>query len=293
MPFLHANGLNIAYDEFGERGAPPLLLIMGLGSQMIFWREDFCRALAARGFRVIRFDNRDVGLSTHFDSAGMPNVMLIAAAAATGRPAQVPYLLSDMAADTAGVLDALDIPRAHIVGTSMGGMVAQALAINHPTRVRSLTCLMSSTGNPTLPPPRPEVLAVLLAPPPTTREEAIERGVLTYRTIGSPGFPFNEAEVRSIVTQSYDRCYDPVGTARQLAAIMASGSRIEALRRLDVPTLVIHGREDPMVAFAAGEELAATIPSAEFLPIDGMGHDQPRPLWPRLIDAVTALAARA
>lgn len=293
MPILHANGLNIAYDEFGERGAPPLLLIMGLGSQMIFWRDDFCRALASRGLRVIRFDNRDVGLSTHFDSAGMPNIMLLAAALATGGTAEAPYRLSDMAADAVGVLDALDIDRAHIVGTSMGGMIAQTLAINHPQRVRSLTSLMSTTGNPNLPPPRPEVLAVVMAPPPTTREEAIERGVLTYRTIGSPGFPFDEDEVRGIVTQSYDRCYDPAGTARQLAAIMASGSRVEALRRLDVPTLVIHGREDPMVAFAAGEETAATIPGAEFLPIDGMGHDQPRPLWPRLIDAVTGLTARA
>jgi pimeloyl-ACP methyl ester carboxylesterase len=219
--------------------------------------------------------------------------MLIAAAAATGRAAQAPYLLSDMAADAAGVLDALDIRSAHIVGTSMGGMIAQSLAINHPTRVRSLTCLMSSTGNPSLPPPRPEVLAVLLAPPPTTREEAIERGVLTYRTIGSPGFPFDEVEVRSIVTQSYDRCYDPIGTARQLAAIFASGSRVEALRTLDVPTLVIHGREDPMVSFAAGEETAASIPGAEFVPIDGMGHDLPRPVWPRLIDGIAALAARA
>ncbi|MDX2170421.1 MAG: alpha/beta fold hydrolase [Deltaproteobacteria bacterium] len=293
MPFLHANRLRIAYDEFGQRTDPPLLLIMGLGAQMIFWRDDFCRGLAQRGLRVIRFDNRDVGASTHFDSAGMPNVMLIATAAATGQPAQAPYLLRDMADDTAGVLDALDIDRAHIVGTSMGGMIAQTLAIHHPARVRSLTSIMSHTGSPSLPPPRPEVLAVVLAPQPTTREEAIERGVLTYRTIGSPGFPFDEPEVRDVVTRAYERGYDPAGTARQLAAILASGSRVEALRRLDVPTLVVHGREDPLVAFSGGEETAATIPGAEFLPIAGMGHDMPRGIWPQLIERIAALAARA
>jgi pimeloyl-ACP methyl ester carboxylesterase len=292
MPFLTANGLRIAYEEFGDRRAAPMLLIMGLGAQMILWRDDFCATLAARGFRVIRFDNRDAGQSTWFEAAGMPNIMQIAAAVAAQQPIEAPYLLRDMAADAAGVLDALDIERAHVVGASMGGMIAQSLAIAHQTRVRSLTSIMSTTGNPTLPPPRAEALGVLLAPPPTTREEAIERGVLVFRTIGSPGFPFDEPEIRSLATLTYERGFNPAGTARQLVAILASGSRVEALRQIAVPTLVVHGREDPLVSFAAGEDTAAAIPGAELMAIDGMGHDMPRPIWPRLIDGIAGVAGR-
>jgi pimeloyl-ACP methyl ester carboxylesterase len=293
MPFLTANGLRIAYEEFGDRRATPMLLIMGLGAQMILWRDDFCTTLAERGFRVIRFDNRDAGQSTWFEAAGMPNIMEIAAAVATQQPIAAPYLLRDMAEDAAGVLDALDIGRAHVVGASMGGMIAQSLAIAHPARVRSLTSIMSTTGNPSLPPPRAEALGVLLAPPPTTREEAIERGVLVFRTIGSPGFPFDEPEIRSLATLSYERGFNPAGTARQLVAILASGSRVEALHQVAVPTLVVHGREDPLVAFAAGEDTAAAIPGAELMAIDGMGHDMPRPIWPRLIEGIVAVAGRA
>jgi pimeloyl-ACP methyl ester carboxylesterase len=293
MPTVESNGIRIAYEEFGDPGATPLLLIMGLGAQMILWRDDFCQTLAGRGYRVIRFDNRDAGASTWMDDRGMPDIMGIFSAVAARQPVTVPYLLRDMAADAAGLLTALDIGRAHVVGASMGGMIAQTLAIEAPERVRSLTSIMSSTGNPDLPPPRPEAMAVLLTPPPPDREGAIARGVEVFRTIGSPGFPFDEAEVRRLAARSYDRGFNPAGTARQLAAILGSGSRVERLRELRVPALVIHGTDDPLVPFAAGEDTAKAIPGAQLLAIEGMGHDMPRPVWPRIIDGICALAARA
>ena len=292
MPTLNANGIRIAYEEFGDGAAPPVLLIMGLGAQMVLWREDFCRLLAARGHRVIRFDNRDVGESSWLDALGVPDVMGAFAAAATQQPFAAPYQLRDMAADTAGLLDALAIDAAHVVGTSMGGMIAQTMAIEAPTRVRTLTSIMSTTGAPGLPPPRPEVAAVLITPPPSTRAAAIEHGVTVYRTIGSPGFPFDEAEVRHLATVMYDRGFNPVGVARQLVAILASGDRTAALGRLRLPTLVVHGTQDPLVPFPAGQATAAAVPGAALLTIEGMGHDMPRPVWPRLVDAISALAAR-
>lgn len=294
MPRVATNGIEIAYEEFGDPRATPLLLIMGLGAQMILWHEDFCGALAGRGYRVIRFDNRDVGESTWLDQLGVPDVMRIMGAVAMRQPIDdAPYLLRDMAADAAGLLDALDIRRAHVVGASMGGMIAQSLAIAHPERVRSLTSIMSSTGNPELPPPRPEAMGVLLTPPPTDREGAIERGVTVFRTIGSPGFPFEEDEVRRLAARAYDRGINPAGVARQLVAILASGSRVAALGGLRLPALVIHGVDDPLVPFPAGEDTARAIPGATLLAIDGMGHDMPRPVWPRMIDAIATLAARA
>ncbi|MFN8644573.1 MAG: alpha/beta hydrolase [Candidatus Binatia bacterium] len=293
MPIASVNGLQLAYDELGDPGATPLLLVMGLGAQMILWREDFCQTLAARGFRVIRFDNRDVGESSWMDHLGTPDVLQVLGAVAARQPVDAPYLLRDMAADAAGLLDALAIARAHVVGASMGGMIAQTLAIEHPERVRSLTSIMSSTGNAELPPPRPEAMAVLLTPPPPDREGAIERGVTVFRTIGSPGFPFDEDEVRALAARSFDRGFNPVGTARQLVAILASGSRVERLRALRLPALVIHGTDDPLVPFAAGQDTANAIPGAELLAVEGMGHDMPRELWPRIIDAVSGLAARA
>jgi len=293
MPSAAANGIDIAYEEFGDRGATPVLLVMGLGAQMLLWHEDFCAALARRGYRVIRFDNRDVGESSWLDHLGMPDVLAVLAAVTAGQAVDVPYLLRDMAADAAGLLAALDIERAHVVGASMGGMIAQALAIGHPGRVRSLTSIMSSTGNPDLPPPRPDALGVLLTPPPPDREGAIERGVTVFRTIGSPGFPFDEAEVRSLAARCYDRGFNPAGVARQLVAILASGSRVAALRTVRLPTLVVHGVEDPLVPLAAGQDTANAIPGAELLAIEGMGHDLPRPVWPRLVDAICRLAARA
>lgn len=292
MPNIAANGSTIEYEEFGERTAPPLLLIMGLGAQMILWHEDFCRQLAARGFRVIRFDNRDVGKSSWFEHLGVPDLTAVMTAALTRQPVRAPYLIRDMAADAVGLLDALEIDRAHIVGASMGGMIAQAVAIDFPSRVRTLTSIMSSTGNPDLPPPQPEAMRALLAPPPTNRAESLERAVTVFRTIGSPGFPFDEADVRERAARSFDRGFNPAGLVRQLAAIMASGSRRQALQSVQVPALVIHGKDDPLVPLAAGEDTAAALSAAHLLVIDGMGHDLPRAVWPRCIDAISGLAQK-
>lgn len=293
MPNVRANGINIEYDEFGDRNGRPLLLIMGLGAQMILWHEEFCAQLAARGHRVIRFDNRDVGKSSTLDHLGVPNVMLAMAAALARRPVEAPYLLSDMATDAVGLLDALGIDTAHVVGASMGGMIAQAVAIKFPARVRSLSSIMSSTGNPNLPPAKPEAMSVLLTPPPTGREGSIERAVSVFRIIGSPGFPYDEADVRQRAALSYDRGFNPNGVVRQIAAILASGSRNEALKAVRVPTLVIHGKDDPLVPVEAAHDTAAAVPGAELMIIEGMGHDLPRAVWPRIIDAISALTARS
>jgi pimeloyl-ACP methyl ester carboxylesterase len=293
MGRAHANGIEIEYEEFGASNAPPVLLIMGLGAQMILWRDAFCEQLAARGHRVIRFDNRDAGKSSSCDQLGVPDVLAAAGAALMRQPVSAPYSLRDMAADTAGLLDALHIERAHVVGASMGGMIAQTLATEFPARVRSLTSIMSTTGNPNLPPPQPQALNALLGPPPGNRDEAIERAVFVFRTIGSPGFPFDEAEVRALAALSFDRGFNPGGLARQIVAILAAGDRSAALRSVRVPTLVIHGTGDPLVSVEGARETAAAVPGAELLLIDGMGHDMPRPVWPRLIDAICALTARA
>ena len=294
MPNIAANGINIEYDEFGDRNAPPLLLIMGLGGQMILWRDEFCRNLASRGYRVIRFDNRDVGKSTWFDHLGVPDVMSAVTAAMTRQPSSgAPYFVRDMAADAAGLLDALGIESAHVVGASMGGMIAQGLAIEFPKKVHSLTSIMSTTGDPELPQPKAEAMSVLLSPQPNTRDEAIERGVTVFRTIGSPGFAFDEAEVRRLATLSWERGANPNGVIRQLVAILASESRKEALGSVRVPALVIHGKDDPLVPVEAGMETAKAIPDAKLLLIDGMGHDMPRPVWPQFVDAISALAATA
>lgn len=293
MPQVVANQITLEYDEFGDRRGRPLLLIMGLGAQMILWHEDFCEQLAARGHRVIRFDNRDVGKSTWLDALGVPDVMGAMTAALTRQPITAPYLLHDMAADAAGLLDALRIETAHVVGASMGGMIAQTLAIEFPTRVRSLTSIMSSTGDPNLPPATPAAMSALLAPPPTNRTESIERALSVSRTIGSPGFPFDEAEVRQRAALAYDRGFNPGGVVRQMVAALASGSRKEALKSVRVPTLVIHGRDDPLIQLPAGEDTAAAIAGAELMVIDGMGHDLPRAVWPRIVDAISGLTARA
>ena len=288
-----ANGIEIAYETFGDASAPPMLLIMGLGAQMVLWEDEFCRMLVERGHRVIRFDNRDVGNSTHFHQAGLPDMAAIMTAAFSGQPLSAPYTLSDMASDAAGLLDALGFERADVVGASMGGMIAQTLAIEHPRRVRTLTSIMSTTGNPALPPPNPEAIAFLLSPMPMDRAGAIEYGVKMFRTIGSPEFPFEEERVRRLAALQYDRGPDPAGVLRQLAAIVASGSRTERLRSVTAPTLVIHGKADPLVPFAGGAETAASIPGARLEAVEGMGHDLPMSLWPRLVDWISAHAASA
>lgn len=289
MARAQANGIEIEYETFGDRGDRPLLLIMGLGTQMLGWDEDFCAALAARGHWVVRFDNRDVGLSTHFDQLGMPDVVSLFSSDPADRASAAPYLVRDMAADAVGLLDALDVPTAHVVGASMGGMIAQTLAIEYPQRVASMTSIMSTTGDPSLPPPTADAVGALLIPSPPDRDGAIQRTVDVFRTIGSPAYPFDEADLRARAGRSYDRCFDPAGSARQLAAILCSGSRAAALGAVRCPALVIHGAADPLVPVAGGQATAAAVSGAELLLIEGMGHDLPRPLWPRIIDAITRL----
>ncbi|GAA2687587.1 alpha/beta fold hydrolase [Nonomuraea recticatena] len=277
-----SNGIEIAYDSFGTPGDRPLLLIMGLGSQLVHWDEEFCELLAARGHHVVRYDNRDVGLSTHLTEAGVPELVPSAAA---------PYLLSDMADDAAGLMDALGWPAAHVLGVSMGGMIAQALAIGHPDRVLSLTSIMSTPG-PDVGPPTPEAMAALFSPPAPDRQTAVERALEVWAVIGSPGYEMDRERIAKVAGLAYDRAYDPAGTARQLAAILASGDRTEGLGGLTMPALVIHGEADPLVQIAGGRATAAAIPGATLLTYPGMGHDLPRPLWEEIMDAVTAVQGR-
>ncbi|MGY1787638.1 alpha/beta fold hydrolase [Geodermatophilus sp. SYSU D00698] len=284
-----AGDVELAYETFGSPGDPPLLLVMGLATQMIGWPDEFCRMLAARGLYVVRFDNRDIGLSTHLDDAGAPDVLAVMGGDHSG----VPYRLADMADDTAALLDALGIDSAHVVGASMGGMIAQTLAVRHPDRVRSLTSIMSTTGDPAVGAPAEAAIGVLLAPPATDRESAVQRAVDTYRVIGSPGFEFDEHGLRERAGLSFDRAHNPAGVARQLAAILASPDRTADLARVAVPTLVVHGEHDALIDASGGRATAAAIPGAELLVVDGMGHDLPREVWPQLVDRITALAARA
>jgi len=292
MPQVHANGIQIEYDTFGE-GPEPLLLIMGLGAQMILWDEAFCGQLAERGFRVVRFDNRDVGLSTHFPELGVPDVAQMYQDALESKPLEAPYLLNDMADDVAGLLDALGLESAHVCGASMGGMIAQALAYRHPQRMKSLVSVMSSTGDPGLPQGKPEALGLLFQPPPSDRDGYVDYSAKVWRTIGSPGFPFDEVRVRERSGRHYDRSFDPSGVGRQMAAVLASGNRTDALAGVSAPTLVIHGREDPLVPLAAGEATRDAISGAELLVVDGMGHDFPPAAWPQLVAAIADHADRA
>ncbi|MCC6847236.1 MAG: alpha/beta fold hydrolase [Deltaproteobacteria bacterium] len=288
-----ANGIELEYDAFGDPTNPPLVLIMGLGAQMILWEEDFCAELAAAGFHVVRFDNRDVGLSTQLDALGTPNVFEAMQAAFAGKPVRAPYRLEDMADDTAALMDVLGIARAHVVGASMGGMIAQTLAIRYPDRLLSMTSIMSTTGDVTLPPATPEAMRVLLAPPPPDREGNVAQALEAWKVIGSPKFPPDEEHMRALFERAFDRGYHPAGVARQMAAIMASGDRTAALRSVRVPSLVIHGDADPLVRVEGGRATAAAIPEAKLVIVEGMGHDLPPGVWREIIDAVGELAARA
>jgi pimeloyl-ACP methyl ester carboxylesterase len=284
-----ANGIELAYQEMGDPDAEPLLLVMGLATQMIAWDEAFCGMLAERGFRVIRFDNRDIGRSTKLTAAGVPRRVDLM----VGRRASAPYLLSDMAADTIGLMDHLGIDSAHVAGASMGGMIVQTLAIEHPERVRSLVSMLSNTGSRWTGMPSRKAMAVLLGRPPHGRDSAIERAVKTFQVIGSPGYPLEEERVRQIAGRSYDRGHSAAGVLRQLHAITASGDRTQALRRVRTPTLVIHGNRDPLVRPAGARATARAIPNARLKLVDGMGHDLPRQLWPVFVEEIAANAARA
>ncbi|MHA2405184.1 MAG: alpha/beta fold hydrolase [Candidatus Hermodarchaeia archaeon] len=283
---VKANEIELCYDTFGESTDPPMLLIMGLGAQMIRWDEAFCKQLASSGFWVIRYDNRDVGKSTKFEAAGVPNAMELRLKAQQGEPLSVPYTLEDMALDAVGLLDALNIKQAHVVGVSMGGMIAQTIAIHHSERVRTLTSIMSSTGNPDLPPPQPEALMLISQTPPSNRDENIEFTVKRQQFLNGPHYLIDDAYVRQYAGRAFDRSFYPQGTARQLGAILASGSRKEALKTVQIPTLVIHGDADPLVPIEGGKDTTASIPGAKLFIIKGMGHDIPAKVAPQIIEAI-------
>lgn len=292
MPQITANGIAIEYESRGNPVNPPLLLIMGLGAPLTLWPIELVEGLVQRGYHVIRFDNRDIGLSQKFGHAGVPNVRRLALLRAIGLRPRVPYRLADMAGDAAGLLDALGIERAHVVGASMGGMIAQLLAIDHPGRVQTLTSVFSTTGNRRLPPPRPAALEVLLnrVPADATLDQVIERGFKVARAIGSPAYPAREERLRTRITADYHRSFYPEGAARQLAAILDDGDRRERLRGVTAPTLVIHGLDDPLVRIEAGRDTAAAIPGARLHEIPGMGHDLPLELVDTLADLIAGHA---
>ena len=280
--------VELVYETIGDPADAPMLLVMGLGMQLIHWDRTLCERLAERGFYVIRFDNRDAGLSTKIRGR-VPNVMRLMA----GLPTRVPYLLEDMASDTFGLLDHLEIERAHLVGTSMGGMIAQTMAIRRPERVLSLASMLSTTGDRRVGTPKLRVWTILMRRAPQDREAYIRYFEGVFRMIGSPAYRSDDSHMRELAGATYDRCHYPAGSARQLAAILASGSRTAELRKLKVPTVVIHGEADPLVPVRAGRATARAIPGAELITIPGMGHDMPEPLWPTFVDAIVKNAERA
>jgi pimeloyl-ACP methyl ester carboxylesterase len=280
--------VELVYETIGDPSGEPLLLVMGLGMQLIHWDREFCELLAERGYRVIRFDNRDAGLSTKI-RAPVPNVMRLMA----GIPARVPYLLKHMADDTLGLLDHLEIERAHVAGVSMGGMIGQTMAIRAPERLMSLASISSTPGDRRVGTPKLRVWSVLMRRAPQNRDAYIEYFVRVFRMIGSPDYPADDERTRAVAAATYDRCHYPAGTARQLSAILASGARTAELRDVELPSVVIHGEADPLVPLRAGIATAKAIPDAELVTIPGMGHDLPRELWPKFVDAIAANADRA
>ena len=281
-----ANGIELCYEIFGDASAEPMLLIMGLGAQMVLWDDAFCAQLAARGFRVIRFDNRDIGQSSKLTGGKRLSPMELLKLRFLKIPVAAPYKLRDMAEDTTGLMDVLGIKSAHLVGASMGGMIAQEIAISFPQRVRSLTSIMSTTGNPRIPPPTREAAALLMAPPPTTKDEYLARFAQTWKMLRVGRFPEDEAFDRARAERCFERGLSPAGVGRQFRAILASGSRKGRLHAVQAPTLVIHGIVDPLVHPAGGKDTAASIPGAKLLMIEGMGHALPIPMWPQIIDAI-------
>jgi pimeloyl-ACP methyl ester carboxylesterase len=274
--------LELCYETFGTATAPPMLLIMGLGSQMLLWDDRFCEQLASRGFRVIRFDNRDIGRSTQLRGAKIPTRWQLLRRSARGAA----YMLEDLAADCVGLLDALEIGAAHIVGASMGGMIAQLVAIEHPNRVLSLVSIMSTTGNPRVGKPQPRMMMMLMRKGKREREAYIEDHIETYRAIGSQQYDFEEEYKRERAGRLFERGVYPAGSARQLGAVVAAADRTEDLASVRAPTTVIHGDADPLVDISGGRATAEAIPAARLVIFPGMGHDLPRALWPEIIDAI-------
>lgn len=288
MPRLEGNGIEIEYETFGNRKDAPLLLISGLGAQLTSWEEEFCSRLAGRGFRVIRYDNRDAGLSTKMEAAGEPDLL----AAISGNPDPA-YQLDDLADDAVAVLDALGIDAAHIVGASMGGFISQLVVINHPARVLSLTSIMSGPGGADEVPPTSEAIETLTKVPPDTREEWIEHALWVRKVVAGTGDTIDEQKERTRAERAYDRSYYPVGTARQLVAILAAGSRMKGLSQVDVPTLVIHGLDDVLIPIENGRMVAAAVPGARLLEFETMGHNVPERFWPPIVDAIAENASSA
>jgi pimeloyl-ACP methyl ester carboxylesterase len=294
MPNIFANGIQLEYETFGEPSSPALLLISGIGGQMIGWDEKLCKEWVKRGLYVIRFDNRDVGLSTKMEGSGVPDLKAAMTAAANGEKVKAPYTLADMADDAVGLLDALKIDKAHICGISMGGAIAQTIAFRQPSRVRSMTQVYATTGNPQLPQPSPEIMKLLLTPPPEGREAYVDYQLKLYKTIAGPGFPFDEVWHRNLAGRSYDRAFYAPGKARQFMAILAQGNRKPFLSSITAPALVIHGADDPLVLVQGGMDSAEAIPGAELMIIEGMGHDMPHgSAWPLIVEAVVTHVRKA
>jgi pimeloyl-ACP methyl ester carboxylesterase len=280
--FARVGELELCYQTFGAEGDPALLMVMGLGTQMVMWDDELCEALAGRGLRVIRFDNRDIGRSTILRDRGVPTLHQLALRDGRGAP----YSLDEMAADAVGLLDQLKIDSAHVVGASMGGMIVQLMAINHPSRVRSLISIMSTTGSRRVGLPRPGMIALLLRKPRPDREGYVSDLVATLRAIGSKRYPSETERLRRLAERCYERGHDRSGTPRQLAAIQTASDRTEALGRLRLPAAVIHGSDDPLIRPSGGRATAKAIPDARLLMLEGMAHDLPRPLWPQVVDAI-------
>ncbi len=285
---VRAGAVELAYDRFGDPADPAVVLVMGLNTQRIAWPDEFCRSLAGAGFCVVRFDNRDSGESTHFDELPAPSP--IAVALRRRRPA---YTLDDMAADTVGLLDALGLDRVHLVGASMGGFIAQLVAIGAPERVASLGLIMTSTGSRAVGRARWTLLTTLLRRRPAAdRDAAVAQTMATFRLIGSPGFPYAEDDLRSYAGTAYDRGHDPGGQRRQLAAVLGQRDRTGSLAAIGVPTVVLHGLADPLVNPSGGIAIARAVPGARFVGFSGMGHDLPRGLWPDVLAELVAVARR-
>ena len=291
--FAASNGLQLCYDTFGTPTDPPIVLVMGLAAQMILWEDDFCRELAARGFWVIRFDNRDIGKSTKFSDSRTPRTLELLLSRIGRRVIRPVYRLRDMALDTLGLMDALGIAKAHLVGASMGGMIVQEIAMLAPQRLISLTSIMSSTGDPKLPTAEPDALAALMKPTPLARDAYLARYVATWSVLSGSHFPFDAEHTRRQGEAAFARGINPPGVARQMQAIIASGNRTRGLGKVRVPALVIHGSADPLVPPEAGRATARAIPGAKLVIIEGMGHSLPRKAWTKMIDAISAHATAA